>query len=151
MMTVANWHKSLINTIILVYYRHSGIPNIGRKTLWGLSGLEILDLSHNSLSNVIEPNFDGLYSLKELYLDNNHIKSIVSAAFRHASRLQILSLANNRLEGIQNFIFHYYKVCFQSAIMDRSSTYLSVFFFFIDLLSNSSFISLFSILLIIFF
>ena len=79
--------------------RHSKIPNIGRKTLWGLSGLEILDLSYNELSTVIEPNFDTLYSLRELYLNDNKIKSIVSAAFRHATKLQILSLANNQLEG----------------------------------------------------
>ena len=79
--------------------KHSRIPNIGRKTLWGLSGLEILDLSHNALSTVIEPNFDTLYSLRELYLNDNTIKSIVSAAFRHATKLQILSLANNMLEG----------------------------------------------------
>lgn len=89
----------LLRQLKVLRIRHSSIPNIGRKTLWGLSGLEILDLSHNALTNVIEPNFDGLYSLRELYVDHNQIKSIVSAAFRHASRLQILSLAHNRLEG----------------------------------------------------
>ena len=86
--------------------KHSRIPNIGRKTLWGLSGLEILDLSHNALSTVIEPNFDTLYSLRELYLNDNTIKSIVSAAFRHATKLQILSLANNMLEG--EYLLTYY-------------------------------------------
>ena len=89
----------LLRQLKTLRIRYSSVPNIGRKTLWGLSGLEVLDLSHNALSNVIEPNFDGLYSLRELYLDSNQIKSIVSAAFRHASRLQILSLARNRLEG----------------------------------------------------
>lgn len=86
--------------------RNSGIPNIGRRTMWGLSGLEILDLSHNRLSNVIEPNFDGLYSLKELYLNDNRIKSMVSAAFRHASRLHILSLARNKIEELAPRIFY---------------------------------------------
>ena len=89
----------LLRQLKTLRIQYSRVPNIGRKTLWGLSGLEILDLSHNVLTNVIEPNFDGLYSLRELYLNHNQIKSIVSAAFRHASRLQILSLAHNRLEG----------------------------------------------------
>ena len=95
----------LLRQLKALRIRHSRIPNIGRKTLWGLSGLEILDLSHNALTNVIEPNFDGLYSLRELYLNNNEIKSIVSAAFRHASRLEILSLAHNRVEGESLAVF----------------------------------------------
>ena len=39
----------------------SQVPNIGIRTLWGLSGLRILDLSRNRLTNVIDKNFDGLY------------------------------------------------------------------------------------------
>lgn len=39
----------------------SQVPNIGIRTLWGLSGLRLLDLSRNRLTNVIDKNFDGLY------------------------------------------------------------------------------------------
>jgi Leucine-rich repeat (LRR) protein len=60
----------------------SQIPNIGIRTLWGLSGLRVLDLSRNRLTNVIDKNFDGLYSLREVRLDGNEIRSMVSAAFR---------------------------------------------------------------------
>ena len=38
---------------------HSNIPNIGRRTMWGLSGLKTLNLSHNKLTNVIDQNFEG--------------------------------------------------------------------------------------------
>ena len=41
--------------------RDSQVPNIGIRTLWGLSGLRLLDLSRNRLTNVIDKNFDGLY------------------------------------------------------------------------------------------
>ena len=77
----------------------SGVPNIGIRTLWGLSGLRVLNLNGNHLTNVVDKNFDGLYSLKELYLDRNWIKSLVSAAFRHVNQLEILSLRGNRIEG----------------------------------------------------
>ena len=77
----------------------SGVPNIGIRTLWGLSGLRVLNLNGNHLTNVVDKNFDGLYSLKELYLDGNWIKSLVSAAFRHVNQLEILSLRRNRIEG----------------------------------------------------
>ena len=39
---------------------HSNIPNIGRRTMWGLSGLKTLNLSHNKLTNVIDQNFEGI-------------------------------------------------------------------------------------------
>jgi hypothetical protein len=53
--------------------RFSQVPNIGHRTMWGLSGLKLLDLSHNRLTNVVEQNFEGLYSLKELCLSNNQV------------------------------------------------------------------------------
>ena len=40
---------------------HSNIPNIGRRTMWGLSGLKTLNLGHNKLTNVIDQNFDGTW------------------------------------------------------------------------------------------
>ena len=64
----------LLKTLVIT---HSNIPNIGRRTMWGLSGLTLLDLSHNKLTNVVDQNFEGLYSLKNLHLDNNLIKSMV--------------------------------------------------------------------------
>lgn len=87
------------------------VPNIGQRTMYGLSGLRVLDLSYNRLTNVVEQNFDGLYSLKHLCLANNHIKSMVSAAFRHVQMLETLSLKNNQLTGKKKvltciFIFH---------------------------------------------
>ena len=42
----------------------SQVPNMGTRTLWGLSGLRVLDLSRNRLTAVVDKNFDGLYSLK---------------------------------------------------------------------------------------
>ena len=53
--------------------RFSQVPNIGHRTMWGMSGLKVLDLSHNKLTNVIEQNLEGLYSLKELCLANNQV------------------------------------------------------------------------------
>ena len=76
------------------------VPNIGTRTLWGLSGLRVLDLRRNRLTNVIDKNFDGLYSLEKIYLDENEIRSLVSAAFRHVSQLEVLSLRNNKIDGI---------------------------------------------------
>ena len=58
--------------------RYSQVPNIGHRTLWGLSGLRVLDLSHNKLTNVVEQNFEGLYSLKELCLANNQVIKLIS-------------------------------------------------------------------------
>ena len=77
----------------------SNIPNIGIRTLWGLSGLRILDLSRNSLTNIMDKNFDGLYSLKEIHFNDNNIRSMVSAAFRHVTQLETLSLKNNQITG----------------------------------------------------
>lgn len=83
----------------------SNIPNIGIRTLWGLSGLRILDLSRNQLTTIVDKNFDGLYSLKEIRFNNNHIKSMVSAAFRHVTQLEVLSLRHNRIHDLAPRIF----------------------------------------------
>ena len=48
----------LLKTLVIT---DSQVPNIGIRTLWGLSGLRHLDLSRNRLTNVIDKNFDGLY------------------------------------------------------------------------------------------
>ncbi|XP_059096993.1 protein artichoke-like isoform X2 [Tigriopus californicus] len=83
----------------------SNIPNIGIRTLWGLSGLRILDLSRNKLTTIVDKNFDGLYSLKEIHFNNNQIKSMVSAAFRHVTQLELLSLRHNRIHDLAPRIF----------------------------------------------
>ncbi len=80
----------------------SQVPNMGTRTLWGLSGLRVLDLSRNRLTAVVDKNFDGLYSLKEVYLDGNLIRSMISAAFRHITQLEILSLRDNRISGTKS-------------------------------------------------
>ena len=84
----------------------SEVPNIGTRTLWGLSGLRILNLSRNRLTSLIDKNFDGLYSLKEIYLDSNDIRSMVSAAFRHVAQLEILSLRDNKIDELAPRIFY---------------------------------------------
>ena len=96
-------HLRLLKTLTIV---HSNIPNIGRRTMWGLSGLTELNLSHNKLTNIVDQNFEGLYSLKRLYLDNNLIKSMVSAAFINIPQLEVLSLKNNRIEELATRIFY---------------------------------------------
>lgn len=78
------------------------MPNIGVRTLWGLSGLRVLNLSRNNLTNLVDKNFDGLYSLKELHLDGNYIRSMISASFRHIQQLEILSLRDNLIDGESN-------------------------------------------------
>lgn len=59
--------------------RFSQVPNVGHRTMWGLSGLRVLDLSHNKLTNVVEQNFEGLYSLKELCLANNQVTKLIKS------------------------------------------------------------------------
>ena len=61
--------------------RYSQVPNIGHRTMWGLSGLKLLDLSHNRLTNVVEQNFEGLYSLKELCLASNQVRKLTCFFF----------------------------------------------------------------------
>ena len=70
-------HLRLLKELVIT---DSRVPNIGVRTLWGLSGLRVLNLNRNRLTNLIDKNFDGLYSLKEIYLDGNEIRSMVSAA-----------------------------------------------------------------------
>ncbi len=86
----------LLKTLVIT---DSRVPNIGTRTLWGLSGLRLLDLRRNRLTTVVDKNFDGLYSLRELYLDHNKINSMVSAAFRHAAQLEVLSIKDNKITG----------------------------------------------------
>ena len=81
----------LLKTLVIT---HSNIPNIGRRTMWGLSGLTHLDLSDNKLTNVVDQNFEGLYSLKTLKLDNNLIKSMASFVLYKNTTYQTLLLTD---------------------------------------------------------
>ena len=78
----------------------------GKRTLYGLSDLTQLNLSHNSISHIVDANFDGLSSLSSLALSNNNIKSITSAAFHHLQSLENLFLADNSLRELAPRIFY---------------------------------------------
>ena len=58
----------------------------GKRTLYGLSQLQSLNLSHNSISRLVDANFDGLSGLTSLGLGHNRIESVTSAAFHHLAR-----------------------------------------------------------------
>ena len=82
------------------------MPNIGQRTLWGLSSLRNLNLTSNNISHIVDNNFDGLESLKQLVLDRNNISSITSAAFHHLPNLEELNLAHNNLSELAPRIFY---------------------------------------------
>ena len=78
----------------------------GKRTLYGLSKLKSLNLSHNSISHLVDANFDGLGSLSSLSLRHNSIKSITSAAFHHLKSLEYLSLDHNNIKELAPRIFY---------------------------------------------
>ena len=78
----------------------------GKRTLYGLSKLRSLNLSHNSISHLVDANFDGLGSLRSLSLRHNSIKSITSAAFHHLKGLEDLFLDHNNIRELAPRIFY---------------------------------------------
>ena len=57
---------------------HSNVPSIGRRTMWGLSGLKALNLSHNKLTNVVDQNFEGTHILKYV-IDNMSLQIVLNS------------------------------------------------------------------------
>jgi len=96
----------MLRSLNQLYITHSNIPNIGKRTLYGLSKLESLNLSHNSISHLVDANFDGLNSLSSLSLSHNNIRSITSAAFHHLANLEHLSLDHNNIKELAPRIFY---------------------------------------------
>lgn len=83
-----------------VHITKSNIPILGQYFFYGLSKLNILNLSQNNITQPLDKNFKGLYNLKELYLDDNRIYSLPSGTFRYLAELRLLSLQRNRIKMI---------------------------------------------------
>lgn len=88
-----------------IYVTRSNIPQLGMHFFWGLTKLDILDLSQNNITQPLDHNFRGLTKLKELYLDDNRINSLPSGTFKYLQELKLLSIQRNRINELMPRIF----------------------------------------------
>lgn len=70
-----------------------------------LSKLKNLDLSANQITHISKDSFSGLVQLERLYLHTNHIQNIHSEAFDGLAMLLELKLQGNRLTSLPSLRF----------------------------------------------
>lgn len=85
---------TILNHLNLSKNRFSGNPDFSM-SLWLLTRIRTLDLSHNALSGRVPSGVSGLPYLKELLLHHNHFSGGLPSDIGFCSHLKKLDLSNN--------------------------------------------------------